>query len=231
MTLPTKKLEKKLILRGYDYICGVDEVGMGSLAGPVVVCAVLFKKKFYQKNYRELSGIRDSKLLRPAQRELFFNRLKQIPRFRFAISYCYPETIDRINIYRAARLAMKRAVEKILKSATLSFYHDRGKMIVSKKRRHKKIVVLVDGPAKIAGINLPQLPIIKGDRRVFAIACASILAKVRRDKMMIYYAKRFPGYGFEKHKGYGTKYHRIQLTTLGPSCIHRFSFAPVMKLG
>ena len=93
-----------------------------------------------------------------------------------------------------------------------------------------KTVVLVDGPYKIAGLEINQIPIIKGDRKVFAIACASIIAKVYRDKMMIQYAKKYPHYGFEKHKGYGTKYHQAQLTHLGPCKIHRKSFAPVAKM-
>ena len=93
-----------------------------------------------------------------------------------------------------------------------------------------RTIVLIDGPHKIAGLNLDQMPIIKGDRRVFAIACASIIAKVWRDRMMTRYAKRYPGYGFEKHKGYGTKYHRAQLACLGPITIHRYSFAPVKQM-
>ena len=87
-----------------------------------------------------------------------------------------------------------------------------------------KIVVLVDGKTKIKGIDYEQMSIIKGDRKIFAIACASIIAKVYRDKMMVRYAKKYPGYGFEKHKGYGTKYHYSQLIILGPSTIHRQSF-------
>ena len=91
-------------------------------------------------------------------------------------------------------------------------------------------IVLVDGRGKIPGLAMEQLPIVKGDCKVFAIACASIIAKVHRDKMMVRYAKKYSGYGFEKHKGYGTKFHLIQLASLGPCEIHRKSFAPVAKL-
>lgn len=85
-------------------------------------------------------------------------------------------------------------------------------------------IVLVDGRTKINGLNMEQMPVVKGDRKVFAIACASIIAKVYRDKMMTRYAKKYPGYGFEKHKGYGTKYHQANLIALGPCEIHRKSF-------
>ena len=93
-----------------------------------------------------------------------------------------------------------------------------------------KTIILVDGRTKINGLELEQMPIVKGDRKVSAIACASIIAKVHRDKMMVRYAKKYPGYGFEKHKGYGTKYHQAQLAALGPCEIHRRSFTPVAKL-
>lgn len=211
MILPRKTLERGL-LRNYRWIIAVDEVGMGSLAGPVVVCAVKFNKKFFQKTYKNLRWLRDSKLMSPKQREIFAKALTQILGIKSQVSYCYPKTIDRLNVYQAARLAMKRAVNRV----TL--------------RMQGSPVILVDGPYKIKGLNLDQIPIIKGDRKIFAIACASIIAKVYRDKMMTRYARRFPDYGFEKHKGYGTKYHQVQLTALGPSEIHRKSFAPVRHL-
>ena len=91
-------------------------------------------------------------------------------------------------------------------------------------------IVLVDGPRQIPNLALPQIAITKGDRQVFAIACASIIAKVYRDKIMTNYAKHYPSYGFEQHKGYGTRFHQTKLTTLGPTPIHRRSFAPVRKL-
>ncbi len=93
-----------------------------------------------------------------------------------------------------------------------------------------KSIVLIDGKTKIKGLDLEQMAIVKGDRKVFAIACASIIAKVYRDRMMQKYARKYPGYGFEKHKGYGTKYHQARLTAMGPSEIHRKSFAPVAEL-
>lgn len=215
MKLPHKTLEKNLFRSGYQRIYAVDEVGVGCLAGPVVVCAVAFTPKFFEKRHRALSWLRDSKLLASRQREKFVREFKSGRYFKFHIGYCYPKTIDRVNIYQAARLAMKRAIARLE---------------TSDMRQAPKSIVLVDGPHKIARVKLPQQPIVKGDRNVFAIACASVIAKVFRDRMMDTYAKKYPGYGFEKHKGYSTKYHKAQLAMLGPSPIHRRSFAPVGRM-
>ncbi|MEX1064062.1 MAG: ribonuclease HII [Candidatus Paceibacterota bacterium] len=210
MKLPHKTLERNLLKNGYHSIASVDEVGMACLAGPVVVCAVLFSKDFFKKKHKRLHWIRDSKLLLPHQREEFATELMKEVGLKFQTAYCFPRTIDKINIYQASRLAMRRALAKL--------------------SPHRKSVVLVDGPAKIKGIALDQIAVIKGDRKVFAIACASVIAKVTRDGMMARYAKRYPKYGFEKHKGYSTELHRTQLSQHGVCPIHRRSFAPVAKL-
>jgi len=210
MRLPTKSLERNLFNQGYKKIIAVDEVGMGSLAGPVVVCAASFNKKFFRKKHKNLHWLRDSKLLSSRQRESFVRELLKEKNFKHQIGYCFPKTIDRVNIYQAARLAMRRTIKK-LKS----------------KNEKTKVIVLVDGRYEIKGLQLNQMPIIKGDRKVFSIACASLLAKVFRDKMMMRYAKKFSVYGFEKHKGYGTELHRAMLVKHGRSPIHRFSFRSV----
>ena len=212
MKLPHKTLEKKLFASGYRFIYGVDEVGMGCLAGPVVVCAVAMTNHFYNKHHKKLRWLRESKLLSPRQREKFSEQLLKEKDLVYAISSISPKMINKINIYQAARLGMKNAIKKLKPNFDL------------------KTIVLVDGRTKIKGVDYEQRPIVKGDRRVFAIACASIIAKVYRDKMMTRYAKKYPSYGFEKHKGYGTKYHQAQLTSLGPCEIHRRSFAPIAKL-
>ena len=212
MRVPHKTLERKLLADGYGQVVGVDEVGMGCLAGPVVVCAVALTNAFYKRSHKKLHGVRDSKMLLPRQREDFAHRLMSEKDLVYALAYSHPKTIDKINIYNAARQAMKKAVLKLKPNLNL------------------KSIVLVDGKTKIKGLSTEQTPIVKGDRKVFAIACASIIAKVYRDKMMTKYAKKFPGYGFEKHKGYGTKEHQVQLAKLGPCPIHRRSFAPVAKL-
>jgi len=206
MHLPNKTLEKKLFKSGYGLIYAVDEVGMGCLAGPVVVCAVAITNSFYNKHHKKLKWLRESKLLSQEQREIFSAELLKEKDLVYSLVSSYPKTIDKINIYNAARLAMKKAVDKLSPSLAL------------------KSIVLVDGKTKIKGLEVEQMPIIKGDRKIFAIACASIIAKVYRDKMMVKYAKKYPGYGFEKHKGYGTSLHQTQLTTMGPCDIHRKSF-------
>lgn len=207
MKLPGKTLEISLFNQGNKKIIAVDEVGMGSLAGPVVVCALSFNRDFFRKRHKNLHWLRDSKLLAPHQREKFVRELFNFKNLKFKICYCYPKTIDRINIYQAARTAMRRAIKKLLTD-----------------RLQSKTIVLVDGKNKIKGLQLKQMPIVKGDQKIFSIACASLIAKVFRDKMMARYGKNFPDYGFEKHKGYGTKLHRAMLLKHGRSPIHRNSF-------
>jgi ribonuclease HII len=210
--LPYKTLEKGLFASGYGYVCAVDEVGVGCLAGPVVVCAVGMTNTFHKKLHKNLRNLRESKLLLPNQREKFSKWLIKENQLVYALASCSPKVIDKINIYQATRRAMRAALKKIQPPFKI------------------KTIVLVDGNKKIDGIKHDQLAIVKGDRKVFAIACASIIAKVHRDHLMTKMAKRYPGYGFEKHKGYGTPFHQARLTALGPSTIHRKSFAPVAKM-
>src|SRR3989344_2426343 len=145
MKLPHKTLEKKLFASGYSLICAVDEVGMGCLAGPVVVCAVGITNHFYKKHHKKLHWIRDSKLLQANHRAKFSEELMKEPDLVYAIAQCSPKTIDKLNIYRAARLAMKRAITKI-------------KITGSCPIPFVKTVVLVDGPYKISGLNIEQIP-------------------------------------------------------------------------
>lgn len=208
MKLPHKTLEK-VLLKSCKYICGVDEVGVGPLAGPVVVCAVLLTEKFFKKRHKDLAWLRDSKQLQAKQREKYLDMLLKEKDLIYSTALAGHKKIDKINIYQATRSAMAKAIKKL---------------------PYKPDMVLVDGKTKIAGVDIEQIPIIKGDRKIFSIACASIIAKVMRDKMMVNYSKKYPGYGFEKHKGYGTKLHQTQLASLGPCPIHRRSFAPVAKL-
>lgn len=227
MRIPHKTVERELFRAGHRTVIGVDEVGMGCLAGPVVVCAVLISPAFYKKSYRRLSRLRDSKLLNSRQRDTFAKELIGNLHIRAKISFCYPQTIDRVNIYQAARLAMRRAIRGL---AVRGKGLRSGRHYLSSKPYPLNPFVLVDGDKPIRGLNLPQRAIVRGDRTVFVIACASIIAKVYRDRMMTRYAKRFPGYGLERHKGYATAYHQARLAALGPSPIHRRSFAPVGKL-
>ena len=215
MKIPHKTLERKLFRSGYQLVYAVDEVGMGCLAGPVVVCVVGFTNHFYNKINKKFFRLRDSKLLLPGQREKFAEKLMEDKDLVYALTYARPKTIDKLNVYGAARKEMKRAV------LALQPVQD---------HQNSRAIVLIDGKTKIKGLDMEQVSVVKGDRKVFAIACASIIAKVYRDKMMVRYSKKYPGYGFERHKGYGTKFHRAQLISLGLCKIHRKSFAPVLKL-
>ena len=189
---------------------------MGCLAGPVVVCAVGLTNHFYSKIHKKFFKLRESKLLLPRQREKFAEALMGEKDLIYALAYAQPKTIDKFNIYCSSRQAMRRAVLAL--------------RLAQGDQNYLKQIVLVDGKTKIKGLNLEQMPIVKGDRKVFAIACASIIAKVHRDKMMRRYAIKYPGYGFEKHKGYGTARHKARLILMGPCEIHRKSFAPVAEL-
>jgi ribonuclease HII len=204
MKLPTKIVEQALFRAGYEQIIGVDEVGMGCLAGPVVVCAVAFTPAFYQRNHVHLRRLRDSKLLQPRQREMYAKQLMTERGLVYALAQSSPKKIDKINIYQAARDAMRRAINRL--------------------PTRRRAMILVDGPTIIKGVSREQRAIVKGDRHVFAIACASVIAKVYRDNLMSRVARSYPAYGFEKHKGYGTKLHRQNIKEFGLCAIHRRSF-------
>src|SRR3989338_1426751 len=220
LMFPTKNLEHKMLQVGYKNIIGVDEVGYGALAGPVVVCALMIDWKRVKKNDALLKlGGRDSKQLTAAERERIALALRNDPRVTFQIASASPATIDRINILLAAQGAMRRAVSRMMN-------HE----LRIKLDKKSNSIVLVDGNRLIPKLKLPQRTIIGGDQKVFTIACASIIAKVCRDQIMIRYAKTYPQYGFAKHKGYGTKEHFAWLTTIGPSLIHRRSFTLTSKL-
>lgn len=196
---PIDKLfyEREMIQLGAQYIAGVDEVGRGPFAGPVVCAAVILPLE--KKNLIE--GIDDSKKLKEGERE----RLAELIRER-AIAYKICEvdnkTIDRINILQATKLCMKQAVEGLAVEPD---------------------VVFVDGNFKI-DISLPQQTLIKGDALSYSIGAASILAKVYRDRLMCEFDKIYPQYGFAQHKGYGTKMHRDAIREYGLCEIHRRTF-------
>ena len=186
--------------QGYQFIAGLDEVGMGCLAGPVVAAAVILDLNQIPP------GITDSKLLTPKKRQVLRTQIEECA-LDFAIGMASVEEIDDINIYHAARLAMKRAVEKL----TL-----------------KPDYLLVDGRAKI-DLEIAQKAIVQGDKHSVSIGAASILAKVFRDQLMTDFDEKYPGYEFARHKGYGSVLHRQHLQAKGPSAIHRksFSWTPV----
>ncbi len=192
--------EQQLVEQGLRY-CGVDEAGAGPLCGDVVAAAVVLDPA------RPIEGLNDSKKLTEKRREVLYDEILA-KAADFAIARSTVEEIDDINILNARMLAMTRAVEGL-----------------GDKPDH----ALIDGN-KLPELDMDATAIIKGDSQVMAIAAASILAKVTRDREMLEMEEQYPGYGFAKHKGYGTKAHLEALQALGPCAIHRRSYAPVKKL-
>ena len=188
-------LEKQLVQRGYKYVCGVDEVGRGPLAGPVVCAAVIMPLDDV------IEGVDDSKKLSAKKRETLAEKIKE-KAIAYAICRVEPQTIDQINILEATKLCMKQAVESL--SVPADF-------------------VLVDGNMTL-DLNVDQQYVIKGDANSYSIGSASIIAKVFRDDIMKEYAKEYPHYAFEKNAGYGTAVHIKGIEEHGLCPIHRRSF-------
>ncbi|MGO9604056.1 MAG: ribonuclease HII [Candidatus Binataceae bacterium] len=195
---PDLRYERKLWRAGIEAVAGVDEAGVGPMAGPVVAAAVIFAPETYIK------GVHDSKQLLAEKREELIGIIRSRA-LAIGIGVAQVDEIDRLNIYWATMRASERAL-----------------IALGQTPGH----ILVDG-RKIPGLALPQTRIVGGDRKSFCIAAASIVAKVTRDRMMLEYDASYPGYGFARHKGYCTSDHLQTLDQLGPSPIHRRSFAPV----
>jgi ribonuclease HII len=193
---------RRLLERGVRRVAGVDEVGVGPLAGPVVAAAVVLPDE------PELPGLNDSKKLSRGTRERLADAIR-CQAIDWAVGEVWPDEIDRLNIYHASLLSMRRAVE------ALSRHPDH---------------VLVDART-IPGIRAPQTSLVHGDSRDASIAAASIVAKVHRDAIMLRLDARYPAYGFARNKGYPTPQHREALLRVGASAVHRRSFAPVARLG
>lgn len=193
-------LEQKIFHEGYKYVVGIDEVGRGCWAGPVVVGAFIFNNKS-----PILPQVNDSKKLTINQREKVFEMLQ---RGSFSIGLATAQEIDRINIVRATRLAIKRALDLLNLDGCK---------------------VLIDGYFK-SEFDFDNECIKSGDEKHYSIAAASILAKVLRDNLMSDLAQEYPEYGFESHVGYGTKRHREALERFGICDIHRKSYMPIRRL-
>ena len=192
--------EKELTLKGYENIACIDEVGRGCLLGDVVACAIILPKGL------KIEGVKDSKKLTPKKREILYDIIIE-KSIGYGFGRVNSKIIDKINIKEATRLAMKLAVENIVDKS--------GNRIIPD-------YLLVD--AETVYINIPQAGIIKGDDKSHGIACASILAKVYRDRLCIVWEEEFPGYNIKQHKGYGTKEHGEKLNALGITSIHRKTF-------
>lgn len=193
--------ERALWAAGIDLVAGVDEVGMGPLAGPVVAAAVVLPPDV------GIDGVRDSKQLSARQREGLEREIRASA-IAIGVGVVEHDEVDRINVYRAGLAAMARAVAAL-----------------PVEPRH----LLVDA-RRLPDCAIPQTCVEQGDRSVYSIAVASIVAKVHRDRVMAAMDEVYPGYGFARHAGYGTAAHLAALRELGPSPIHRRSFAPVRSL-
>lgn len=201
-----KELERLEVMSAYEkeyaqytHICGIDEVGRGPLAGPVVACAVVLPKDV------TILYLNDSKKLSEKKRELLYDEIME-KAVAVGIGAVGPARIDEINILQATYEAMRMAIEDLT-----------GKL-------GKKPDLLLNDAVTIPEVDIPQLPIIKGDAKSISIAAASIVAKVTRDHLMIEYDQVLPGYDFAKNKGYGTKAHIAGLKELGATPIHRKTF-------
>lgn len=207
---PDFSVEKKMRKQGYRVVFGVDEVGIGPLAGPAVACAVTIPAFFafhdITKTIKTIKKLKDSKQLSQKQRESFLREFERGGELAWEIRSVTPRVIDRINIYEARRRVAKFAVQKLERAIG-----------------RKADLVILDGKSKLAVRNA-QWPVVKGDEKIALCAIASIIAKVTRDRTMMRWHKKYPKYRFDLHKGYGTKLHFAMLKKHGPSPIHRMSF-------
>ncbi|WCK56832.1 ribonuclease HII [Aneurinibacillus sp. Ricciae_BoGa-3] len=194
------RIERELWASGHAYIAGIDEVGRGPLAGPVVTAAVVLPQNFY------LPGLNDSKKVPERQRREMYAHITANA-VAYCVTSCGPDIIDQINIYQATLRAMAQAVANLAVTPSIT----------------------LNDAVKIPHLTVEQRPIIGGDGKSISIAAASIVAKVERDAMMAEYDKQFPGYGFAANMGYGTAEHLAALRRLGPTPIHRRSFARVIN--
>jgi ribonuclease HII len=187
--------ERRLHAQGFALVAGVDEAGRGALAGPLVAAAVILPEDF------EVEGLADSKVLTPQQRDEWFARIRA-GALSIGVCRAFPTRIDHRGLHVSNLFLLRRAIR------TLDVLPE---------------FVLTDG-FPLRGVRLPQLSIKKGDAVTASVAAASVVAKVTRDRMMGRYHRRYPQYGFDRHKGYGTASHRAAIAEFGPSPIHRMSF-------
>lgn len=208
MIIPDFSREADLQKKGYLNIVGVDEAGRGPWAGPVVAGAVIFEND--EKLIAELiaAGIRDSKKISEKKREKLYDFIIQNSK-AWGVGIVSEKIIDEINILNATKLAMRLALEKM---------------------SVKPDFLLIDGNGILQDFPARQMAVPRADQNILSVSAASILAKVTRDRILIQFEEKYPGYGFSKHKGYGTQMHMDALINLGPCEIHRRSFAPIKKL-
>jgi len=200
-TKPGLHLETELWDNGLQYVAGLDEAGRGALAGPVAVGAVILPNDKTLLS-STLSGVRDSKQMTPSKRGVSAIQIREVA-LAWAVGFATAEEIDAQGIVRASRLAAIRAMHQFIFSPQY---------------------LLTDFRLALPQIDIPQMSFVKGDAICLSIACASIMAKTERDALMRELDSQYPGYGLEKHKGYGTQAHRSAMKRLGLSPLHRRSF-------
>jgi ribonuclease HII len=206
---PSLRLERRLWRQGYRLIAGLDEVGRGAWAGPVVAAAVVLPPDSPGLR-RALAGVNDSKQLSPRQREQLLGAIRATA-LGIGLGGASAAEVDRAGLLPATRAAMQRAVAMLPAEA-------------------QPEALLIDAVDLSAEVPLPQQAIVYGDSRSVSIAAASIVAKVSRDRWMVGLDLAFPGYGFARHKGYGTAEHQAALARLGVCPYHRRSYAPIVRL-
>jgi ribonuclease HII len=206
MDSPTLEIEMALHAQGHRFVAGLDEAGRGAWAGPVVAAAVILPLGRTDLE-RVLVGVRDSKQLSPAVRNVLFDVIHQIA-LGIGVGVSAPVVVDRDGLLPATRRAMRQALTRL-----------------SLQPRY-----LILDHLQLTTVPLPQIAFPKADAQSLSVAAASIVAKVTRDRLMGLLDERYPGYGFARHKGYGTAIHRAALANLGPSPIHRMSFAPLKTI-
>lgn len=194
--MPDFELEKKAKEKGFELICGVDEAGRGPLAGPVCAAAVILPEGV------EIEGLNDSKKLTEQKRERLYDIIAE-KAVSWSVAFGTVEEIEEVNILNATFLAMNRAIKGL---------------------SVKPDYALIDGNRVPTGISVPCETVIKGDAKSCSVAAASVLAKVTRDRLLLEYAEKYPEYGFEKHKGYGTAAHYKAVESYGLCPVHRPSF-------
>jgi ribonuclease HII len=203
-TMPDYSFEIQAKKNGYKVVCGIDEAGRGPWAGPVIAAAVVLDPALLSNDL--LCQLDDSKKIKSKQRKAIFDKIKS--KVIYGIGQASVEEIDNINILQATFLAMRRALR------ALNVVPD---------------YALIDGN-KLPGLICTSEAIVKGDGKSYTIAAASIIAKVTRDSDMAILSRQFPGYGWERNAGYGTKEHQVALLSLGVTSAHRKSYAPVRKI-
>lgn len=202
---PTLEFEHALWQLGIVHVAGIDEAGRGALAGPVAAAAVILPPD--GSIATTLEGVRDSKMMTPSQRETWSCCIRDVA-LTWSLGFASPGEIDTLGIVPATCLAARRALAKLEPPA-----------------EHLLLDYLL-----LPDVPQPQTALVKGDLRSLSIAAASVIAKTGRDAILVELDDQYPGYGFAAHKGYGTKFHREAIQQLGPSPVHRFSFAPMRHM-